>query len=689
MLARRLPVGLDRQMAAAAAGGPRGVAGVAGQRIVAVGEILGRHGRAPRHGGALAHRLRPRRLRVVVVALRIDGVLHQRHPPFQLGIDHRALPEFLALPLEPAPPVRRAQQREVGPLRRGGRVAGAQGRQGLGRAVAVLAADLDRVGDLAVEQAVAVAVLGVVAVDALHADVDMDRGHVDRALELVGRVVGHDLARGVEQVALAVALVDGAEVPAMAVIVGELGILGLGIDVGPDLAQEVEIAPQPADGRTFRIALQDLELLGDAGLLLLLRPHQGRVGLVVPHGVAEEGVHEHVRLVHVADHALAGRDGAGELVPDRMARLVARDGRVLGLGGAPVAVRGPGPGMAWVAVVGVDDVAGAAARGAVVAGLVVGAEEPSERVVESGLGDVEHRDGDADAGAGPAIGLADVGPARLLQSLQLAQRVGQADLGELGDDVAAAALEDPERVGRRHGLPGRERVERLQHAARLHLRVDLDHALDLGRLALARIGLAQEVVLVGQDAVVVGGAAPEHGAGGHQAALTGVDDVLMTGAACLARDPVVARVDEADIFGALLVQQRVAVRRVGAARIVPGFGQGRQHMGLLGELGVMRVGVPHARRHHAGIAAMAVGAAEHHAGIAVHAGGIGGGVAGKAPCALARGLLRRLSARRWRGRRVSDVARFLAALGGECAGCRGQERRHDRQMRQPEHHRRS
>ena len=39
---------------------------------------------------------------------------------------------------------------------------------------------------------------------------------------------------------------------------------------------------------------------------------------------------------------------------------------------------------------------------------------------------------------------------------------------------------------------------------------------DLRRLAVAGVGLAQHVGLDGQDAVVVGCAAPEHGAGGHQ-----------------------------------------------------------------------------------------------------------------------------------------------------------------------------
>jgi len=62
--------------------------------------------------------------------------------------------------------------------------------------------------------------------------------------------------------------------------------------------------------------------------MLLLRPHERRIGFVIPHGVTEVGVHEHVRLVHVTDHALAGGNGAGKLMLDRMTRLVFRNQRV-------------------------------------------------------------------------------------------------------------------------------------------------------------------------------------------------------------------------------------------------------------------------------------------------------------------------------------------------------------------------
>src|SRR4029450_5516734 len=112
---------------------------------------------------------------------------------------------------------------------------GAQRGASAGRAVTVHAFDLDGVAYFAVELPVAVHVLLEVAVDAVHALLEMDVLQVDgharlaeaRALDRRGRVLGsrvaHDVVAGVEQPALAVVLEDGAEHPAVAVEVGELG----------------------------------------------------------------------------------------------------------------------------------------------------------------------------------------------------------------------------------------------------------------------------------------------------------------------------------------------------------------------------------------------------------------------------------------------------------------------------------
>ena len=68
-----------------------------------------------------------------------------------------------------------------------------------------------------------------------------------RALSMSGSASVDDAAVVVEQVALAILLEDGAEDPAVAVEVGELGVLGLRVEVG-DVVEELRIGPVAAGG---------------------------------------------------------------------------------------------------------------------------------------------------------------------------------------------------------------------------------------------------------------------------------------------------------------------------------------------------------------------------------------------------------------------------------------------------------
>ena len=156
--------------------------------------------------------------------------LHQRHLPFPVGIEHGALVERAARHSKRLRPSGvRMRPMSVPPGRAAG-PGGEERRVAVGGAVAVRAFDLDRRRDLAVEVPVAVRVLAEMAVDAVHADVEVYRREVHRSLrvrriEPLRILVGDDIAVLVEQVALAVALVDRAEIPAVAVVVGELGIV--------------------------------------------------------------------------------------------------------------------------------------------------------------------------------------------------------------------------------------------------------------------------------------------------------------------------------------------------------------------------------------------------------------------------------------------------------------------------------
>ncbi len=323
--------------------------------------------------------------------------------------------------------------------------------------------------------------------------------------------------------------------------------------------------------------------------------HELAVGLLVPPGVAEEGVHEEVTLVHVAGHALGARDGAGELVFDRVALLLFGDHGVGGEREPLVAELGERAGVGRRAVVGVGDVAGGAAGGAEVARVVVAAHEIEQRVVQAGFLEIEVNGVDAVEGAEAALGEAAGGAAGGLEG------VGVAQLGLF----LAAALEDAEDVGRLAEGVARERFEEGKEALGAgHLGRDRDGRLEAERGAVDAVGLAVARVFLGRGAVVVEGGAPEHGAVAHDGVADVGVDLGVAGAAGLLGHAEIAGVDELDELGGLVVEQDRGVGGVGGGG--PEVGVARGDVGLAhGEAG-------------GGVAAVAVDAAEHDVRRLVH-----------------------------------------------------------------------
>ena len=267
-------------------------------------------------------------------------------------------------------------------------------------------------------------VLSKVAVRAVHAHVHVDGRHMHGLLELVRIVVGDDVPFAVQQMALPVLPEDGPEVPAVAVVVGELGVLVEMVPLGDGL-QEFGIGPLTARCSAVGVPLVHLTNFRRSRVFLLFGPHIRRVGLVVPHGVAEVTVQEHVRLVHVAGHALSRRNGPAEGVANGVSRFILSDGGIHRRRLALVAMGGPLAGMARIPIVRIHHVARPTTRSAVVPGLLVGAEEPHERIVQARLRDVDEGHGNALPRARAPIGLADVGAPRLLQALNEAEGIGQ------------------------------------------------------------------------------------------------------------------------------------------------------------------------------------------------------------------------------------------------------------------------
>ena len=186
-------------------------------------------------------------------------------------------------------------------------------------------------------------------------------------------------------------------------------------------------------------------------------------------------------------------------------------------------------------------------------------------------------------------------------------------------------------------------------------------------LAGAGVDFAQHSILVGQDAVVIGRAAEQHGAGGHQAALGPLDDFKVAGTAGITRGAIVRRVDETHKLRGFAVEQGIAALGVGRRREVPAFREHRQHVGIIAQLDVIGVGrCQPARRDDLRIAAVAIGAAQHDRFGRVHRRFIAGGVAADAAGGLGSGQFRRLPFRRRPGMDTGVIPRHrLFAFGRE------------------------
>ena len=197
------------------------------------------------------------------------------------------------------------------------------------RAVAIDAVDFDGGARLTVNFAVAVIVLGKMAVVALHAFFQMDVREMDGFPEAVGIIESDLLAVLVEPVPFAVVIEDGTEDPAVAVEIGELRGFQFRVEFrAAEIFEKFFIAPETAGGGGFWIAQIRLIALLFGRIALLRRIHFVAVDFVVPPGETEiRG--EHVCAgMDVADHALARRNGAREDMLDGMAGLILRNRRI-------------------------------------------------------------------------------------------------------------------------------------------------------------------------------------------------------------------------------------------------------------------------------------------------------------------------------------------------------------------------
>ena len=432
------------------------------------------------------------------------------------------------------------------------------------------------------------------AVRALHALRQMRVLEMNRLRELHRVIVRDVIVVEVQQVALAVLLEHRAKDPAVPVIIRELRLLQLGIQLG-DLLQELHIAPQPARCRRFRILLHRFDHLRRRRVLLLLRIHEFTVALLIPPDVAKVRIHEEIPLVHVAVHALRRRDGARELMLDRVPALVFANRLVLAEAQSLVAVFGVPARVRRRTIICINDVAGRAAARPVIARMIVRPHEVQQRIVQPRLLQIEqHR-----------INAVERAETAFRQTTQrLAGRLERIRVAEL-KLLLAATLEDAQQIARLADGEARQRIDEGKNAVGArHFWRDRNGTFQTQRHAIETVSLAEAIILRGIRAVVVERGAPQHRAMPHHAVPDVAHDLAVTGAARLFRHAQIAGVHELDELGGLMIEQHGGIARVG--RALPEDGIARQDV---------RVPLRQAGR---GVATVTICAAQHDVRRRVH-----------------------------------------------------------------------
>ena len=157
--------------------------------------------------------------------------------------------------------------------------------------MAVYALDGRRGARFPVKQAVAVRVDVEVAVHALHPVREMfvlEMNGLGEFLRIVGR---DDVFVAVAQIAFAVVLEDGAENPAVPVIIGELRVRQFRIQLR-NFFEKIQVAPKPARGGGFGIVADGFDEFLRRRISLLLGIHEFAVRFLIPPRVAEIRIHE-------------------------------------------------------------------------------------------------------------------------------------------------------------------------------------------------------------------------------------------------------------------------------------------------------------------------------------------------------------------------------------------------------------
>src|SRR5581483_12073284 len=97
---------------------------------------------------------------------------------------------------------------------------------------------------------------------------------MNRLLKFLWIVVCNDFVSSVKEISNSVSFENSAEIPSVAMVVGELRIFQLRIDLVPHLFEEFQVGPVSPRSRPFRIAVIHAPDLRISWILLFFRPHR-------------------------------------------------------------------------------------------------------------------------------------------------------------------------------------------------------------------------------------------------------------------------------------------------------------------------------------------------------------------------------------------------------------------------------
>src|SRR6266851_275292 len=176
-------------------------------------------------GAVLLDGFREAGLLVVVRVSGGNGILDLNDFPLLAWIHHGALEETIIpgvkLPLAPWG----AKDLQVRAAFGRCRPRGHQGSASGDTTVAIDAVDLNGVASLSVQLSIPVSILGEMAVNAMHSFFEVNVLEMHGPAEFVGILGRDDIVLFIEQIALAILLVNRAEDPAVAMKIGKLGVL--------------------------------------------------------------------------------------------------------------------------------------------------------------------------------------------------------------------------------------------------------------------------------------------------------------------------------------------------------------------------------------------------------------------------------------------------------------------------------